>query len=176
MPMVPEDFVIIFSRLTWEGFVKQVIAASLLLVMLSACSNTVQPTSTASPTFTLSVAPTRSPTSIPTLTPLPPSETPDIVSELLPESQPASEWKGIPIMPGAIAGEGDEEGYVFTIRATPQQVQEYYQLELGQLGWQLYAQGDGESSTMLIFMNSASTTLTVSIIAKGETVLVLLVI
>jgi hypothetical protein len=79
-------------------------------------------------------------------------------------------------MPGAIAGEGDEEGYVFIIRATPQQVQDYYQLELGKLGWQSIAQGDGESSTMLIFMNNTSTTLTVSIIAKGEKVLVLLAI
>jgi hypothetical protein len=105
---------------------------------------------------------------------LPPSATPDIVSELLPEGQPASEWKGIPIMPGAIAGEGDEEGYVFAIQATPQQVQDYYQLELGKLGWQSYAQADGDSSRMLIFMNSASTTLTISIIAKGENVLVLL--
>jgi len=78
-------------------------------------------------------------------------------------------------MPDAIAGEGDGESYVFTIKATPQQVQEYYQLELGKLGWQPFATGNGDSSLMLMFTNNASATLTVSIIAKGDEVLVLLV-
>ena len=78
-------------------------------------------------------------------------------------------------MPGAIAGEGDEEGYVFTIKATSQQVQEYYQLELGKLGWQLSAQENSGASLRLSYMDSSSTTLTVSILSKGEEVLVLLV-
>jgi hypothetical protein len=109
------------------------------------------------------------------MTPWPPGETPDDVFELPSEGQPASEWNGVPIMPGAITGEGDEEGYVFTIRATPQQVQEYYQLELEKLGWQLLSQEEGDSSVMLIFINSASETITVNVIAKDEDALVLLV-
>lgn len=152
---------------------KKPIAASLLLmiIILTACSNFMQPSPTASPTLTLTVLPTLAPTN----TFVPSTETPDAVSALLPEGQPASEWNGIPIMPEAIAGEGDEESYVFTVKATPQQVQEYYQLELGQLGWQPFATGDGDSSLMLMFTNSASATLTISIIAKGDEVLVLLV-
>jgi hypothetical protein len=78
-------------------------------------------------------------------------------------------------MPGAIAGEGDEEGYVFTIKATSQQVQEYYDLELGKLGWQRSAQENNGTSLMLSYMDSSSATLTVSILSKGEEVLVLLV-
>jgi len=77
-------------------------------------------------------------------------------------------------MPGAITGEGDQDGYVFTIKATPQQIQDYYQLELGKLGWQPMATGDGNSSTMLIFTKNGSTTLSVSIITKGDEALVLL--
>lgn len=152
---------------------KKPIAASLLLmiIILTACSNFMQPSPTASPTLTLTVLPTLAPTN----TFVPSTETPDAVSALLPEGQPASEWNGIPIMPEAIAGEGDEESYVFTVKATPQQVQDYYQLELGQLGWQPFATGDGDSSLMLMFTNSASATLTISIIAKGDEVLVLLV-
>jgi hypothetical protein len=132
---------------------------------------------TAIPTSTFTALPTitATVTQMLTLTPLPPSETPDAVSGLVPEGQPASDWNGIPIMPGAIAGEGDAEGYVFTIKATPQHVQEYYQLELGKLGWQPFAQSDGESSLMLIFVNSASETLTLSILSKDDEVLVLLV-
>ena len=78
-------------------------------------------------------------------------------------------------MPGAIAGEGDEEGYVFTLKATSQQVQEYYQLELGKLGWQLFAQENSDGSLLLSYMDSNAATLTVSILSKDEEVLVLLV-
>jgi hypothetical protein len=122
----------------------------------------------------LTAAPTQTPIPESTETSLPSTETPDVLA-LVPEGQPASEWDGIPIMPGAITGEGDDEGYVFTIQATPQQVQEYYQLELEKLGWQPFATGDGDSSSMLIFMDDTSATLTVSILAKDDEVLVLLV-
>lgn len=154
---------------------KKSIAASLLLLALVACSNFDQPAPTAVPTPTFTVIPTFTATVIPTDTAVPPTETPEVVSELIPQGQPALEWKGIPIMPDAIAGEGDAESYVFTVKATPQQIREYYQVELGKLGWQSFAQGNGDSSIMLMFMNNASETLTVSIIAKGDQALVLLV-
>jgi len=139
--------------------VKKLMVPGLISLILAACSNTVQLAPSATPTL--------SATSAPTASPLPPGETP--------EGQPASNWNGIPIMPGAIAGEGDEEGYVFTVKATPVQVQEYYQLELGKLGWQPFVQEAGDSSMMIIFMDGASATLTVSILSKGDEVLVLLV-
>lgn len=143
-----------------ERFVKKILAASLILLSLSACSGTAQPAVIASAVLsqTVTVAPTSSP--------LPPSQTP--------KPQPASEWQGLPIMPGAIAGEGDEEGYVFTVKATPQEVQEYYQRELGRLGWQLSAQENTGSSMMLSFMDSDSATLTISVLSNGEQALVLL--
>jgi len=152
--------------------VKKLIAAILLLLIpvLTACSSFAQPTPTAIPTLTFTVIPI-----MPTNTPLSPTETPDAVSALVPEGQPASEWDGIPIMPEAIAGEGDAESYVFTVKATPQQVQDYYQTELAKLGWQPFATGNGDSALMLMFTNNASATLTVSIVAKGDEVLVLLV-
>jgi hypothetical protein len=152
--------VIIVPVPAWEGFVKLVIAASLLLLTLIACSGTAQPTPTAT------AAPTRTATTVPTSSPLPPSQTP--------EAPPISEWHGIPIMPGAIAGEGDEEGYVFTIKATPQEVQEYYQRELGKLGWRLFAQENSGSSLTLSFMDSTSAMLNISIISNEEEALVLL--
>ena len=140
---------------------KKIIAAPLILLTLIACSSNVQPTP----------AVTEVPTQVESITPVPmplsPSQTP--------ESQPTAEWKGIPIMPGAIAGEGDEEGYVFTIRATAQLVQEYYQLELGKLGWQPSAQESSDSSLILSFSDSTSATMHISILSKGNQVLVLLV-
>lgn len=139
---------------------KKIIAISLLLLMLISCSDPAQPlpTMTAIATLRATVAPT-------------PSSAPPTV---IPSAQSTVAWNGIPIMPDASAGEGDEEGYVFTIRATPAQVREYYQLELGKLGWQLLSQEQGDSSITLLFTNSASATVTVSIIAKDEQALVLL--
>lgn len=139
---------------------KRVIAAPLILLTLIACSRNVQPTP----------AVTEVPTQVESVTPVPmplsPSQTP--------ESQATAEWEGIPIMPGAVAGEGDEEGYVFTIRATVQQVQEYYQLELGKLGWQPSAQESSGSSLILNFSDSTSASIHISILSKGDQVLVLL--
>jgi hypothetical protein len=77
-------------------------------------------------------------------------------------------------MPGAVAGEGDEESYVFTTHATLQQVREFYELEMGKLGWQSSVEGDGTTALMLTFTKDASETLTINVLAKGGEVLVLL--
>jgi len=148
---------------------KPIVAGLSLLIFLLAACNFPSQSPTIIPTVTVATLPAFTP-AIASVSP-----TPDAVSSLIPEGQPASEWNGIPIMPGASAGEGDEESYVFTIKATPQQVQEYYQLELGKLGWQAFATDNGDSSLMLMFTNNASATLTISIIAKEGQVLVLLV-
>lgn len=141
---------------------KTIITAWLLLV-LAACSSSglVQstPSATAFPTGAAAVTQTQPA--------LPPGETGT--------AQSVSEWRDIPIMPGAIAGEGDEEGYVFTIKAVPAQVQAYYQMELGNRGWQLSSRDESGSSMTLIFTDSSSATLTVSILSKGDEALVLLV-
>jgi hypothetical protein len=169
MGLPPVIILITFQR---EGVVKKTIAVCsiLFLLILVACSNFVRPNPPTVPTPTLTIIPTL----VLTNTSVPQPETPDAVAAIAPEGQPAAEWNGIPIMPNAIAGEGDEESYVFTVKATPQQVQEYYQLELGKLGWQLSVTGDGDSSLMM-FTNNASVTLTISLITKGDEVLVLLV-
>jgi hypothetical protein len=147
--------------------VKRFMVVCLLLpvLILTACSSFAQPTATPIPTPTFTAVPTLTATPTPTSTPLPPTETPAV----------ASEWEEIPIMPGAVAGDGDEEGYVFTIQATPQQIQEYYELELDKLGWISSVQEAGDNSLILTFTNDASVMLTVSIIAKGDEALVLLV-
>ena len=152
---------------------KKLIAASLFLLVLAACPNFAQPTPTPVPIPTFTAILTLMATVLQINTALPPTETPSVVSELIPQSQPASEWSGVPVMPDAVTGEGDDESYVFTVIATPQQVQEYYQRELGKLGWQSFAQGNGD--TPLMFTNKASETLTVSIMVKGGQSLVLLV-
>lgn len=154
---------------------KKFIAASPVLFVLAACSLLTQPTATAIPTSINSAIPTLIPSLTPINTPLPQTGTEELPATPVPEGQAAAEWNGIPVMPGAIEGKGDEEGYVFTIRAAPQQVEEYYRTELGKLGWEPFAQGNGEASLMLMFIDSASVILTVNIKGDGEGSMVLLV-
>lgn len=145
---------------------KSIIAILLLALSVIACSGLVQPTPASVSTEALA----------PTMSPSRATEVQDALSALNPEGEPASDWQGIPVMPGALAGQEVEDGYSFTTRATAQDVQQYYEAELGKLGWELFAQTEGKnSSQMLIFTNGDSGTLSVSIIVKDDELLVLLV-
>jgi hypothetical protein len=140
---------------------------AILVTTLTACTafapkptETPTPTVTSSPTPTSTPEPTLTPTptATPTLTPAPPSATPDIPFLPMPSGTPMAEWDGIPIMPGAIAGEGDEAGYYFTVDASVDEVQEFYETEMPQAGWELLAAGEGGSNgaVMLIFIKGST--------------------
>jgi hypothetical protein len=92
---------------------------------------TLTPTNTPLPTNT--VTPTNTP--LPTKTPIPPTltATPD-----LPQGTPVSEWQGIPIMPGAIAGDGDEGFYRFITKASQDEVRDYYIKTMPKYWWKYW--------------------------------------
>lgn len=146
-----------------------------LTLLLVSCS-TIAPAATATPTETVTPLPTE--TLVPTFTntPEPPTPTADVIAALIPSGVPDSEWNGIPIMPDAINGEGDDKGYTFTIATTPEDVQKFYEKELSKLGFNLFATGEGEGkeTVMLIFMKDA-TIVSVSIIPAPDVLLVLIV-
>lgn len=80
-------------------------------------------------------------------------------------------------MPGALAGQGDSQGYSFIILASVDQIGQFYKNELTSQGWTLLASGKGSTneSVILIFMKESST-FSVSIIPQSDgTVYVLLV-
>ena len=81
----------------------------------------------------------------------------------LPSGTPDSEWNGMPIMPQAVAGEGDDESYSFTVEATVDQVQSYYEQEMTRLGWTPLAVGTGENDSLLVIFQKGEETATVSI-------------
>jgi hypothetical protein len=67
-------------------------------------------------------------------------------------------WEGIPVMSGALAGNGDSSGYTFTTRVTTDDVQAFYQNKMAQLGWNTLAAGTSPTGTiMLIFMGEKGT-------------------
>jgi hypothetical protein len=72
---------------------------------------------------------------------------------LIPVGTPAADWNGIPIMPGALAGEGDELGYTFTTQSNAVEIQGFYESKLATQGYELLAVGEGNAneSVLLIF-------------------------
>lgn len=58
--------------------------------------------------------------------------------------EPATDWKGIPIMPGAVSGGevGDEFGYEFTTPASLDEITQFYEAALAELGFTLTQTGE----------------------------------
>ncbi|MFN8381828.1 MAG: hypothetical protein U0V02_07805 [Anaerolineales bacterium] len=104
------------------------------------------------------------------------TETPSVPVLHMPSGKPSNEWESVPVMPNAIAGEGDSTRYSFTISASPDEIQKYYEKELAKLGWNAFANGQGSTEAVfLIFMNDTDM-LTISIIPQPDgTMYVLLV-
>ena len=154
---------------------KPFVPSSLILMLfLIACTSLAQPTPFMVASATLPAVPAWTVTHSAITTPLPSTTARAVPTVSIPQGQPASEWNGIPIMPGAIVGEGDLESYVFSVRATPEKIKEFYRAELSKLGWQRLDTGD-QVPARLLFVNGSSETLTVNILTKGDEALVLLV-
>ena len=154
-----------------------------LAIILASCNTfvaqptvTPAPTETPAPTSTNTPEPTPTQTLTPTRTAVPSTETPEEPILPIPSGQPAKEWQGIPVMPKAIAGQGDSKGYTFTVKASAQEIQKFYESQLAKLGWKMFASGKGGTeAVILIFMKQAGT-LSVSIIPLQDgTMYVLLV-
>ncbi len=159
------------------------ILLSVLAATLASCNAfapqataTPVPTATSAPTLTHTPEPTGTPTQEPTQTPVPPTETPSAPDLPMPSGEPSTEWEGIPVMPNAIAGEGDSTGYSFTIKATAEEIQSFYETELAKLGWGLFTSGQGASgATLLMFMKDVSI-VSVSIIPQPDGVMYVLLV
>jgi hypothetical protein len=137
------------------------------LTPLPTLTSTPPPTLTTTPTQTPTVTPLP-PTEVPTQTPLPPTKTPSAAGLPMPAGEPAAEWEGIPVMPAALAGEGDSTGYSFTIQASTEEIQAFYEKEMPRLGWELLASGQGTTNAILLIFMKGSGTASVSIIPQAS--------
>lgn len=152
-----------------------------LLVLLSifavSCSGPA-PTEIPLPVQVVTLPSTQTMVAVATSTSVPeqPTQTPDVIAAMLPSGIPDTEWNGIPIMPAAINGEGDAQGYTFTIQSDTESIQQFYQAELANLGYELFATGasDENKPVLLMFMKDTSI-VTVSIFDHENLMLVLLV-
>jgi hypothetical protein len=135
-------------------------ALTLITTPTPSPTTTSSPTATSLPTQTSSVTPSPAPTV--TSTTAAPAEMPT------PNGTPAAEWAGLPIMPGAIAGEVSNGGYTFTIKTSPSAVEAFYESKLPKLGWNLLGTGKGETGALLLIFTRGSGTLTVGIIPQAN--------
>jgi hypothetical protein len=92
-----------------------------------------------------------------------------------PEGTPLSDWKGIPILPQATAGEEfNDSTYSFKVSATVQEVQDYYNSELVNLGWSSTFNLPGDENGAILLFSKESDLLTITVTSlDGETVVVL---
>jgi hypothetical protein len=123
-------------------------------------------TFTPEPTATATVAPT--PTRKPTWTPIPATQTPASLQLPIPEGKPAESWEGVPIMPAAIAGEGDSQGYSYVVEGSVTDVQRYYEVTMPTLGYDLFASGEGDTGAILLMFMGDTGMATISIVPQEE--------
>jgi len=106
------------------------------------------------------------------------SSIPEAGELLNPQGAPLQEWRGIPIMPVAVAGQefSADNSYSFKAEATPEEVQDFYNEKLTQLGWSQpfdnTLNADGGSMT---FRKEAGS-LTITVVPAEGSVVVLLVL
>src|SRR5690349_20468095 len=143
-----------------------------LCLGLAACS-ALAPEPTATPVPSATALPSDTPAPTPTV--LVPTATLDIFAELNPVDPPLAKWNGVRIMPGALLGGGDDRSYYFTTQATLDDIQAFYDQEMARLGYSSLAVGKGQNDTLVLFYESDSGTLSISLFSKGDTVLVMMV-
>lgn len=138
----------------------------ILVLLLSGCAGNAQPTAAPLSDFTpIPFEDVETPVSVPT----------DVVASLVPHGQPLSEWNGIPIMPGAIEGEGDASAYRFTTAASWVEIQAFYANQLSQLGWELLGSAEGENGAVMLIFEGGEKTVSISIVPNGENSIVVIV-
>lgn len=85
----------------------------------------------------------------------------------LPSGTPLADWNGIPIMPGAIAGESAEGGYQFTIGADLAEITAFYETELTNLGFELELNVDENAGQAILNFRKGDMTGMVAIVSLG---------
>jgi hypothetical protein len=85
----------------------------------------------------------------------------------LPSGTPIAEWEGIPIMPGAIAGEVSDGSYQFTSTASSDEIISFYQTELSKLGFELELTTDESAGYTVLSFSKEGITGLVAIVSLG---------
>ena len=95
-----------------------------------------------------------------------------------PQGTPVQEWRGIPIMPQATAGQefSENNSYSFKFTGTTKEVQDFYNEKLTALGWSQPFSFPVEAEGGILTFQKDNSTLLVTITASEGSVVVLLTI
>jgi hypothetical protein len=151
----------------------------LLAITVSSCTaftpaatETPSPSETSLPTSTITAEAT-----IPsTETQIPITETPISIALPLPSGTPLTHWEGFPIMPNAIAGNDNNESYLFSITASTEEIQLFYEKELAILGWALLGVGTGNTDAVFLFFSKDASPASISILPQDQGVTLVLLV
>ena len=93
-----------------------------------------------------------------------------------PEGTPSADWHGVPIMPGATnGGEDDSGGYTFSTQATVEEIVQFYETAIAELGFSLTTSGEQGGVTFLLFEKGPSQAI-IGIFPAGDSNLVQLAV
>lgn len=101
---------------------------------------------------------------------------PDSENVFNPQGAPVQEWKGIPIMPQATAGQEftQKSAYSFKASVTMQEVQDFYSEKLVALGWNQPYDIPSEEDAGLMIFQKGNNLLTISITSSEDACVVIL--
>jgi hypothetical protein len=86
----------------------------------------------------------------------------------LPSGTPLADWNGIPIMPGALAGEAvDNSGYQYTTAADFAEIAAFYETELTNLGFEVELAMDQNAGQAILNFSKGDMTGMVAIVPLG---------
>jgi hypothetical protein len=163
------------------NFVTQPINEAQNLAQTAQALGTVIPIETlqALPSAIASVIPAETlqalPSAAPTLEALA-SALPDFENIFNPEGTPVQEWRGIPVMPQATAGQefAENNTYSFRVAATAQEVQEFYNSQLEPLGWNQPFSFPLEAEGGIMVFQKDESVLTITIVSSEGSLVVAL--
>lgn len=93
-----------------------------------------------------------------------------------PQGEPVAEWKSIPIMPQATAGqEHDANNYSFKFTGTVKEASDFYNNNtMSGLGWSPMLSMPGDENGALLVFQKDSNIVTITVTAQGDAIVVLL--
>ena len=93
-----------------------------------------------------------------------------------PQGEPVAEWKNIPIMPQATAGqEHDANNYSFKFTGTVKEASDFYNNNtMSGLGWSPMLSMPGDENGALLVFQKDSNIVTITVTAQGDAIVVLL--
>ncbi len=74
-----------------------------------------------------------------------------------PAGTPVADWRGVPIMPGALTGEPVDDGYQFVTQASIAEITQFYETTLAEQGYALTLSGEEAGITFVVFEKDSMT-------------------